>query len=133
MKRVLSIALVLIMCFALVACSESANDKVKEYIDENREEILDSMEESFAYSSGMTCTSSIKVVDAGFIVNININELDDVPEETKEQMQDAYDSLGNTFEGMLEDMQEELPELEYFTIKVCDKDGEVLATIGAGK
>lgn len=133
MKRVLSIALVLIMCFALVACSESANDKVKEYIDENREEILDSMEESFAHSSGMTCTSSIKVVDAGFIVNININELDDVPEETKEQMQDAYDSLGNTFEGMLEDMQEELPELEYFTIKVCDKDGEVLATIGAGK
>ena len=133
MKRVLSIALVLIMCFALVACSESANDKVKEYIDENREEILDSMEESFAYSSGMTCTSSIKVVDAGFIVNININELDDVPEETKEQMQDAYDSLGNAFEGMLEDMQEEIPELEYFTIKVCDKDGEVLATIGAGK
>ncbi len=133
MKRVLSIALVLIMCFALVACSESANDKVKEYIDENREEILDSMEESFAHSSGMTCTSSIKVVDAGFIVNININELDDVPEETKEQMQDAYDSLGNAFEGMLEDMQEELPELEYFTIKVCDKDGEVLATIGAGK
>ena len=30
-------------------------------------------------------------------------------------------------------MKKELSAIEYFTIKVCEKDGDALATISAGK
>ena len=133
MKKVLSLALVIVMCFAFVACGGSASDKVAKYVEDNREELVSSMEASFATSSGMTCESDIEAIDAGFVITIKINELDDVPDETKELLQDTYDSMNATFEGMLDDFKKEVPELEYFTINVCDKDGEVLAVVTAGK
>lgn len=135
MKKLLAILLVLVFCFSLVACggSEAAsNAKIAEYIEKNEDDLIEGFESSFASSSGMTCSSSIKVEGMGFIIKININELENVESSIKAQLQSTYDSMDSTFEPLLEQMQEELPELEYFEIDVCDKNGDLLATVIAG-
>ena len=104
---------------------------IQDYIDANKYTILSSMEQSFANSSGMTCSSSIEVIGNGFVIRLNINELNNIDSNTKAQMQTAYDSMSGTFSGMLDDLQTEVPELEYFTIHVCEADGDILATINA--
>lgn len=135
MKKALSLILVLVMICSFAACGNKNNstpDKnpaIVEYLEKNGDDLIAVMESSFATSSGMTCESDIEVIGNGFVVSIKINELQDVPEETKELMQDTYDSMGSAFDSTLEQMQKELPELEYWTIKVCEKDGDVLATI----
>ena len=132
MKRILALTLTVLMVFALVACGSSKNnEKVEKYVEENKAELISTMEESFATSSGMTCSSSVEVEGSGFIITIKINELDDVDSDTKEQMQTAYDAMDGTFKDALEMMQSELPELEYFEVEVCEKDGDLIATIHA--
>ena len=139
MKKVLSLILVAVLCLSLVACggkkqeSSGPNAAVVEFVNENKSELLESMEESFAASSGMTCTSDIEVVGSGIVISININELDNIPKETKDLMQEVYDAMSGTFEGMLSDLQKEIPEVTFMQINVCEKDGDVLATIKAGK
>ncbi len=136
MKKTLAILLAITMVFALVACTgngkSAAAEKVATFVEENKDVLLSTMEESFATSSGMTCTSSIKAEDCGFVIHININDFEDVSDEIKVAMQGAYDALDETFEKALDEMQTELPELEYFKILVCEKDGDEIATIHAG-
>ena len=80
----------------------------------------------------MTCTSSIKVSGMGFVISLNINELDNIDSATKATLQSTYDSMGANFDTLLDQMQTELPELEYYEIRVCEKDGDLLATVVAG-
>lgn len=139
MKKLIAATLVVLMVFTLVACGgtstsnadQQATREIEEYIEKNRSTLISSMESSFASSSGMTCSSSIEVEGRGFIVSININELDDVDDSVKSQMQSIYDAMQGTFDGMLKDLQAEVPVLEYFKILVCEKDGDVIATISA--
>ena len=139
MKKVLSLILVAVLCLSLVACGgkkqegSGPNAAVVEFVNENKSELLESMEESFATSSGMTCTSDIEVIGSGIVISININEFDNIPKETKDLMQEVYDAMSGTFEGMLSDLQKEIPEVTFMQINVGEKDGDVLATIKAGK
>lgn len=139
MKKLLAMTLVFLMVFSLVACGstngdsgnagQKANPEIQNYIDQNKSTIISAMESSFASTSGMTCSSSIEVEGDGFIISININELDDVSSDIKSQLQTTYDAMQSTFDSYLEELQSEISALEYFTIKVCEKDGDVLATI----
>lgn len=132
MKKALSMVLALLMCLTFAACGDSADaDAVAAYVDANRTEILNGFEEGFS-ASGMTCTSSIAAEGTGFVVNVNINELNDVDSATADLMQQSYDAMSGTFDGMLEDMKKELPELTYFVFNICEADGDKLATIEAG-
>ena len=132
MKKLFALLLAVLMVVALVACAsekDSTDPDVKKFVEENSKEFLESMESSFATSSGMTCTSSIKAVGTGIEVSVNINELDNVPEETKKAMQEAYDAASSTLESSLELLQKEEPKITSLKIYVCEKDGDVLATI----
>ena len=114
--------------------SASKNDNtaaIEEYVEENRTALIAELEQSLS-DSGLTCETDIEAVGAGFVVYININELEDVDDDTKAGLQEVYDTMQDTFELLLETMQTELPELEYFTYVVGDKNGEVLATVTAG-
>ena len=133
MKKLLAIVLAVVFCFSLAACGEEDNSAIVEYVEENEDALIQSLGASFAQSSGMTCDASVEVEGMGFIVTVKINELDDLDDETKEMMQEAYNALGEGFEPMLEPMQEELPELEYFEIVVCEKDGDEIATMTIGE
>ena len=137
MKRIISLILAVVLCFALVACGSKTekgdSGKVAAYVEEYGDVLLESMEYSFAATSGLTCKSTIKAVGSGIVISIKINEFDDIPQETKDLMQQAYDAMSNTFEGTLKDLQAEVPEVTYIKINVCEKDGDILATIKAGK
>ena len=134
MIKLLAILLSVVMMFSSGTGEKALSpeeQKVADYVEENEKELLDSMEEGFATSSGMTCTSSIKPEGRGFIIQLNINELEDVSGETRTVLQETYDGMQGTFDSLLADMQTELPELQYFQILVCEKDGDILAKIEA--
>ena len=134
MKKLFAILLVAVMMLSLVACgSDEPNPAIVKYMNENGAALIESMEQSFATSSGMTCTSSYEVIGNGFVINVNINELEDLPDETKELMQKTYDAMGGAFDALLPAMQTELPELEYFAININEKDGDLVATIRIGE
>lgn len=155
MKRIFALMFAVLMIASLTACGKEdgkntdgavatpdsavvttpdfmANDKVQTYVEENGEALVASVEETIAASSGMTCTSAIKAVENGFIIDININELSEVTDEQKLQLQQAFDSMNGEYEAALVTMQSELPELEYMTVNVRDKDGVLLAAVNVG-
>ena len=156
MKKVLALMFALLMVMSFAACGKNSDDKaegntatpdsavvttavvesqpskVQEYVDTKGEELVASMEQAFASSSGLTCKSTIEAVGNGFVINININELSGITEEQKAQLQEAYDAMDAQFEENFKTMQSGLPELEYMTVNVCDKDGNFLAAVKAG-
>ena len=130
MKKIFAIALVLVMMLSLVACgNDSKSDKVKAYVEDNKADLLSGMEQSFASSSGMTCTSSIRVDGCGIVIDININELDGMGDAEKKMLQDIYDSMDAQFDLAFDQMQKELPELEFFTVNVNERDGDNVAVV----
>ena len=141
MKKIIALTLALVLSLGLIACGASTpapvetkakNAEIIEFVEKNKSELLKTMEESFATSSGMTCTSDIKVEGMGFIISININELENIDDATKTLMQETYDSMGDIFTQSLSLFQQDLPTLEYYQVQVCEKDGDLLATITAG-
>lgn len=132
MKKALSMVLVVLMCLTFAACGGSGDaDAVAAYVDAHRAEILSSFEEGFSVS-GMTCTSSVVAEGTGFVVKVNIDQLNDLDSATANMMQQTYDAMSSTFDGMLETMKQELPELTYFVFDICEADGDTIATIEAG-
>lgn len=134
MKKLFAILLVAVMMLSLVACGgDEPNPAIVKYMNENGADLIEGMEQSFATSSGMTCTSSYEVIGNGFAINVNINELEDLPDETKELMQKTYDAMSGAFGTLLPAIQAEIPELEYFDININEKDGDRVATIHIGE
>ena len=135
MKKIIAILMTLTLLLGLVACGGSGSNsdakKVAAYVDENRSVLLSTMEQSFAGSSGMTCPSSLEAEGCGIVIDININELSGVDANTKAQLQAAYDSMGDAWDAMFDELKKELPEVEYLVINVNEKDGTNLASIRA--
>lgn len=140
MKKLTALLLVVFVCLTLVACGSKKDDtsapdasnKVKEYVDENGEAFLEGFEQGFE-SSGLTCTSSIKAEGNGIVITVCINELVDVTGDVKAQLQSTYDADTSAYESVLAQLQGEVPELETMTYRICEKDGDILATIKVGK
>lgn len=130
MKKLSAILLVIVMLLTLVACGkDEPNPAIVAYMNKNGDAMISSMEQGFSQSSGMTCKANYEVIGNGIVINLNINELDNVDSETKAQMQTMCDALGGSLKLLLPSMQAEIPELEYFTMNICEVDGEVVASI----
>ena len=150
MKKFLALTLALILCLSLVACGGDAGSNAKEdakggnsttndasavvkkYIEEHEEEILESFSSTLT-ASGLTCEATIKTEGTRFILDVNVKELEDITDDQKASLQAEYDALQSTFDEALTDMQTELPELTGYTMNVRDVNGNLLATVKAGK
>ena len=106
-----------------------ASAAVAEFVETNREALIATMEAAFASDASMTCAVTVASEGTALVINININELEDVSDEVKAQMQEAYDSINEVFVEALKMFQTEAPELTAMQVNVCDKNGDVLAVI----
>ena len=159
MKKTLIMLLVAFVCLALVACGSDKKEetlaatdgtpaategtpaateetptateknKVEEYIEANREEI----ETSFAEEFGENATAEVKAENNGVVITIYFNEIEEADDELKSELQAAFDEDVAGFQDIYAGLQEECPEAESLTMTVCAKNGDVLATIKAGK
>ena len=141
MKKVIAWILSCLLVLSLAACAaeppaptEPANDPdVEAYVKKYGIVITQNLAQDFAYSMDRTCTTEIKVVGTGYVVDLYIQEIQDATQEEKDQLQARYDSLNSVFLGRLEKQQEDVPTLTYFTINLRDVNGALLATIHAEK
>ena len=131
MKKFLAVMLTLALMIGLVACGGSDADakKVADYVAANEATLKSSMETSFASSSGLTCTSTIKTEGCKIVLDININEWQDIDASIKSQLQATYDAMDSYFDAAFDLMQKDLPEMDAFIVNVCEKDGDVVATV----
>lgn len=126
MKKIIVGFIAFVMILGLVACNQSAEDKVAGYVDEAEEKL----EEMFGKD---LVDFSVRAEGCGIIVDMKFKDIDDVSAEQKRQIQSTYDSMDSTFESMLDEMQEEVPEMEYMVMNVCEKDGDLIAKVEIGK
>ncbi len=134
MKKVFALFLVLAMLCSFAACgskntNNGGNPAIVAYMKKNGDKLLAEMEESFAGSSGMTCKSSWEVDGNDLILYIRINEMDNLETEEKDAFQQVFDSMDDQFELAQEGVQMEIPEVESLILKVCEKDGDIIAVI----
>ena len=136
MKKGIALVLVMVLVLGLAACSKTAQtpaEKVAGYVQQSGEALAKSLEELFGASSDMTCASTVKAEGTGIVIEIRIDQMDGLTQEQKELLQSTYDSMEDSFAASLEAVQKDLPEVTYLTIHVCEKDGDVAATIQIGK
>ena len=151
MKKLLALIMALCMMLSFTACGDEPEAPVVEnpviesepeivdnptlvsYLEANKTEFIDAMTSSFEQSAGTTCQGDVKVSGDGFVIDIKVSGLNDIPDDAKAQLQSAYDATSETFEGILTQMQAELPELKYVTYNVCEEDGDILAVINSGE
>ena len=65
------------------------------------------------------------------IIDININEMDEVEDSIKQQLQEVYNGQQETFDSILEQLRVDIPALESLQINVNEVDGDLLAKIYA--
>ncbi len=104
---------------------------VEEYINKNKEYLINAMESSLA-SSGMECKTSIEVIGNGFIITLKMVGVDNIDASAKAQMQSSLNQMQDYYDSLLSAMQLELPELEYLVYELCEEDGDFLADVTAG-
>lgn len=110
----------------------TAEELVESYVSYNKAEILAAKEEAFM-TGGLTCESDVEVKGRGFVITFKICQMEHISAAQKEVQQESYNGMQDIADQMLLDYQAEIPVIEYFRINFCDKNGELIAYIKAGK
>jgi len=137
MKKIIALLLVLTLAvFAFAACGgdsdKGGNDKgnpVADYVKENKDEIIEGFAGGFE-QSGVTAEYSVKASGNDIILTVCIDGVNDLPDEQKDIIADAYESLGDAFAPALEELREtEIAELEKIIFEICEEDGDLIGKI----
>lgn len=105
-------------------------ESVEDFVEANGDMLLELFEQGFT-AAGLTCNSTVVADGNDIVFDININELENVDDATKAQMQESYDQQQATFDAMAQALKTACSDLEGVVINVCDKDGNVCAVIEA--
>ena len=128
MKKVLALALVLIMCFALVACGDDGAS-VADYVKENGAKMEQGIEDQLA-KQGMSCDAEVKADGNDIVISMNVAVFNNLTEAQREQVQATYDQQGSaSFAGLLGSAKEDIPSLEKIIYRVCDGRGDLVAEV----
>ncbi|MBR2476804.1 MAG: hypothetical protein IKB50_01570 [Clostridia bacterium] len=137
-KRLLCALLAGVMVFGLMACSKDdkssssvPNDPdLERLVREEGDDFVEGFESGFEGSSGgLDCECSIRVEGTSLIVDCLILDVDNVPAETKEDMQKSYDSSKDSMKATFEPFKEEAPNLTLVVLNICEEDGDLLASV----
>lgn len=105
---------------------------VANFVEKEGPAFAEGVKEGFE-GSGLTCRVAVQAVGTGMVADIICNEFVDVTDDVKAQMQEAFDQQQEGYESALAILQTGAPQLTYLVINFCAADGEVVATIRAGK
>lgn len=128
MKKIISIALIAVLCFVLTACFTPS---VESYVESNRDELIETFNSSFS-ASGYSCETELRAEGNGMIFDVKVDALADLTDDQKALLQETYDGMSSSFDSSFEQMKEGLPSLEYVVWNICEADGDVVAVIEAG-
>ena len=131
----LILAVVFVFCFA--ACSDnnvstdSVNDpQLEKLIETDGDAFEKNFEDSFSSSSGgLTCDCKLSVDGTKLVVDCLVEDIDDVPEETKAEMQTAYDAAKGELSEAFKPIKDEAPALTEVVMNICEEDGDVIASV----
>ena len=130
MKKLMVLALAFLLVFTLAACgSESDADKVKKYVEENEEELINIL---VGDDADLVSSVTIKAVNEGIVCAVRLVGLDGTDEATKAILQEEYGN-NNHYRYVLTDLQEVLPELDFLEVRVCEEDGDLIVAVHIDK
>jgi len=137
MSKVFCLLLAAVLMFGLVACSEAPveptvqNDpQLEKLIEEQGDAFIASFKEGFEGSAGgLKCELTLEVSGTELIFDCRIQDIDNVPDDAKAQMQEIYDQSKEGLKAELMALKEEAPNLSKVLLNVCEEDGDILAVI----
>jgi len=153
MKKIIALLLVLTLAvFAFAACGgnsdaddkndkndkteENGNDKnedknedkggsVEEWFEENG----DALETQVESMMGEGVEISIRVKGDSIVVKMCMEGLDELDDETVAAIEDAMDAQMSSFDGIVDNVRKEIPELESLIYEVCEEDGDLIVEV----
>lgn len=137
LKKLGLLMFVFVMMLSFSACGGSDKDvpgttaektEVELYVEENGEELIADFESGLK-SSGLTCESTVEGKGNEIILTTNIDQLDNLTDDQKEQMQDMFDDMNSEMKAGFSGVEKELPTLERISFNICEKDGDEVADI----
>lgn len=105
------------------------DETISNFVYDNYEDLIATMEESFESTSGITCQCTATVIGKGIVINIYMDDVDDTTDEEKQTVQSIYDSMDAAWADVMESMRADLPGLEFFVMDVCEEDGDPVASV----
>ena len=133
----LILAVVFVLCFA--ACGDngstvdngSGNDpKLEKFVESEGAEFEKNFEDSFKSSSGgLNCDCKLSVDGTKLTVDCLVEGIDDVPSETKDEMQKAYEATKTELSEAFKPIKDVAPNLNEVILNICESDGDIIATV----
>lgn len=103
---------------------ESGLTEVEKWVEENGDELAAAM--NAQYGESAICT--VRAEGNTIIIDMKMLGIDNTPEDQKQMMQSAFDSMIPEFEQAFAGVESELPTLEKITFNVQEEDGDSLAS-----
>ena len=138
-KRLSCLILAVIFVFCFAACgnndaninNDGGNDpKLEKFVESQGADFEKSFEDSCKSSSGgLNCDCKLSVDGTKLTVDCLVEGIDDVPSETKDEMQKAYEATKTELSESFKPIKDGAPNLSEVTLNICESDGDIIATI----
>lgn len=140
LKRISCLALVVLLVLSFAACTknnESSNTSfvendpgLEKLVNEQGDSFEALFEESFSSTSGgLECDCKLSVKGTTLVLDNLVENINDVPEETKEEMQAAYEEAKDELAEGFKPIKTEAPGMSEVIFNVCEEDGDVIASV----
>lgn len=138
MKKLLALFFALVMCLGLMGCQPAVDDyyenpetkptgAVGDYVRAHQYEIIEAFKNKFT-EQNISCWISLTPEANSFTVKTYFNGMDGADAETKASIQQSLEDAESELNEGLYEIQAELPELEFYTMEICEEDGDLLAS-----
>ena len=133
----LILAVVFVLCFA--ACGDngstntngSGNDpQLEKFVESEEASLKKSFEDIITSTSGgLNCECKLSVDGTKLTADCLVEGIDDVPSETKDEMQKAYEATKTELSEAFKPIKDGAPNLSEVILNICESDGDLIAAI----
>ena len=102
--------------------------EVEAFISEYGDLLKAGFEEGFS-ESGLTCKTTVAGKGNDIIIETRIDYIDGLTEKDKAELQEEFNLGKEDLKAEFEGAKEDIPSLEKIIFRVCEEDGDLIATI----